>query len=102
MPAVRLNVAQERGASEASRRTRLPGLQQSLPDRRNHASRDAQPRRVWAEFEEMQGLKLTFAQATRLFALREDVCLRVPNSLIRDGLLQVTPERLFARRRIDV
>jgi hypothetical protein len=100
MPAIPLDVSQERGLSEPSPRTRLAGLRQSPPDRRNHASREALLRRVWAEFEEMQGLKLTFAQARRLFGLRDDICLRVLNTLLRDGLLWVNAESLYARRAI--
>jgi len=41
------------------------------------------------------------AQAGRLFGLREDTCVRVLNTLIRDGLLFVTAEGLYARRRLD-
>ena len=98
MPANRLEVTRDRGPSDASPRTRVPALGQLLPDRRNHASRDALLRRVWAEFEEMQGLTLTFAQARRLFGLRDDICLRVLNTLLRDGLLCVNAESLYARR----
>ncbi|MGH7485381.1 MAG: hypothetical protein ACREMY_07215 [bacterium] len=101
MPAIPSDLTQERTGREAAPRSRPPGLQRSLPDRRNHASREELLCRIWGEFEEMRGLKLTCAQATRLFGVREDVCLRVLNSLIRDGLLQATPEQLFARRRID-
>ena len=45
-------------------------------ERRNLAERDALPRRVWEEFVEMPCLRLTEAQARRLFALRADVCQR--------------------------
>ena len=61
-------------------------------------SRDALLRRVWAESEKMQGLQLTFAQARRLFGLRDDICLRVLNTLLRDGLLWVNSEGFYARR----
>ena len=99
MPAIPVDVTQRRDALEASPPpTWLPGLRQSLPDRRNHASRDHLLHRIRAEFEELRGLKLTLPQARRLFTLREDVCLRVLNTLVRDGLLWVTPERLYARR----
>jgi hypothetical protein len=98
MSAIPLDAEQERGVSERSPHTPLPGLRQSLPDRRNHASREALLRCVWAEFEEMQGLKLTLAQARRLFGLREDICVRVLNTLGRDGLLWVNAESVYARR----
>ncbi len=97
------HAARDKGSAgdEASPCTALPGFRHSLPDRRNHASREELLRRVFAEFEDMQGLKLTFAQTRRLFGLREDVCTRVLTSLVRDGLLRVTAEHLFARHRID-
>ena len=82
----------------ASSRRRLPNLRQSLPDRRDHASREHLLHRVRAEFDELQGLKLTLPQARRLFGLPEDICLRVLNALVRDGLLWVGPDRLYARR----
>ena len=47
-------------------------------------------RRVRAEFLEMPGLKLTFAQAMRLWSLNEDDCRRVLDSLIRACFLQRT------------
>jgi hypothetical protein len=55
---------------------------------------------VRAEFDELQGLKLTLAQAERLFCLREDVCLRILDTLIREGLLVLRPGPLYARRDI--
>jgi hypothetical protein len=98
MSAIPLDVAQERGLSEPSPRTCLPVLRQALPDRRNHASREALLRRVRAEFDEMQGLTLTFAQARRLFGLRDDICVRALNTLLRDGVLWVNSESVYARR----
>ena len=58
-------------------------------DRRNHQSREDLVRRVCGEFVEMPCLRLTRAQAQRLFALRRDVCDRVLAQLIRDGMLTV-------------
>jgi hypothetical protein len=52
------------------------------PDRRDVRSRDQLLGRVRAEFEEMPGLRLTLAQAVRLFDLREDVCTRVLDRLV--------------------
>ena len=43
--------------------------------------------RVRAEFREMPGLKLTPAQAARLFDLEPARCERVLDALIRDGVL---------------
>ena len=101
MPPIDLDLAEERHPSERLPASRAPGLRRSLPDRRNHASREQLLHRVWAEFGELRGLKLTLAQARRLFGLREDICFRVLNTLIRDGLLRTTPDNLSAPRRID-
>jgi hypothetical protein len=60
---------------------------QFFPDRRNLASRRALIERVAGEFFEMPCLRLTDAQARRLFSLREDVCQRVLAGLIVDGTL---------------
>jgi hypothetical protein len=98
MSAIPLDVAQERGLFEPSPPTRLPALRQSLPERRNHASREALLRRVRAEFDEMPGLTLTFAQTRRLFGLRDDICVRMLNTLLRDGVLWVRSEGVYARR----
>jgi hypothetical protein len=47
-------------------------------------------RRVRAEFLEMPGLRLTFAQAMRLWGLSEEDCQRVIDVLIRSCFLQRT------------
>ena len=44
-------------------------------------------RRVQAEFSEMPGLKLTAAQAQRLWAIDSPTCERVINSLTESGFL---------------
>ena len=56
-------------------------------DRRDPASRLALLRRVRSEFSEMPGLRLTRAQAVRLFAVRPDICERVLSTLEREGVL---------------
>jgi hypothetical protein len=48
-------------------------------------------RRVRAEFLEMPGLRLTFAQAMRLWGLSENECQRVIDALIAVCFLQKTP-----------
>ena len=52
---------------------------------------EAMVRRVRAEFLEMPGLRLTFAQAMRLWGLSEDDCQRVLDVLISMCFLQRTP-----------
>jgi hypothetical protein len=57
-------------------------------DRRNAASRKALVRRVLVEFEEMPGMRLTQAQAQRLFGLRTDICARVLVDLVEETALR--------------
>jgi hypothetical protein len=54
--------------------------------------------RVYAEFVEMPGLRLTLAQAARLFSIDPDRCQRVLGSLVHDGQL-TTDGRAFANPR---
>jgi hypothetical protein len=54
--------------------------------------------RVYAEFAEMPGLRLTLAQAARLFSIEPDRCQRVLGTLVRDGQL-TTDGRAFANPR---
>jgi hypothetical protein len=58
-----------------------------IPDRRNFPSRSQLISRVRAEFAEMPCLRLTLTQAQRLFGLREDVCARVLDQLVRERAL---------------
>ena len=51
---------------------------------------EAMVRRVRAEFLEMPGLRLTFAQAMRLWGLSENECQRVIDALIAACFLQKT------------
>ena len=48
--------------------------------------------RVRGEYREMPGLRLTFAQACRLWALDATTCSAVLARLIRDQVLHVTSE----------
>jgi hypothetical protein len=59
------------------------------PDRRNVAARETLLCRVRSEFDEMPGLSLTLAQASRLFALSPDVSSRILERLIGEGLLRL-------------
>ena len=66
----------------------MPAAQvESLQDRRKPRSREALVLRVSGEFFEMPCLRLTAAQARRLFGLRQDICDRVFAALIADGTL---------------
>ena len=54
--------------------------------RRPHDDREL-GRRICGEFLEMPGLRLTCAQAQRLFGLSEDTCRRVLEALVADRFL---------------
>jgi hypothetical protein len=56
-------------------------------DRRDDSSRHELLERVYGEFREMPCLRLTAAQARRLFGLRADVCERILAGLVADGRL---------------
>ena len=58
---------------------------------------DTLVRRVRAEFLEMPGLRLTFAQAMRLWGLGEDDCRRVIDVLVDGCFLQKTSTGEFVR-----
>jgi hypothetical protein len=51
---------------------------------------DLVTRRVREEFREMPGLRLTPAQATRLWGLEQEVCRQVIDSLIATAYLRWT------------
>ena len=57
------------------------------PERRNPASRDQILRCIRTEFHETPTLRLTLAQARRLFGLPQDVCDRVLAELVREQFL---------------
>ena len=57
-------------------------------DRRNAVDRDTLVRRVSSEFREIPGLCVTVSQGARLFGLAEDVCARVCQELVDDGVIQ--------------
>jgi len=58
---------------------------------------DALVHRVCAEFIEMPGLRLTFAQAVRLWGLTPTVCRRVIDELIAAGFLRQTASGMVIR-----
>jgi hypothetical protein len=51
--------------------------------------------RVRAEFAEMRGFCPTLPQAARLFNLSAAECRRVLESLVGEGVLQVTPDGCY-------
>ena len=54
-------------------------------------------RRVKAEYIEMPGLRLTAAQASRLWGLDSAACLDVLERLIRERFLQQRPDGTYSR-----
>ena len=66
-------------------------------ERRDPAARAALLRRVEVEYHDMPGLRLTRAQAQRLFGLREDICVRVLEALVQAQILRVDPSGSFVR-----
>jgi hypothetical protein len=65
-------------------------------EHRDHASRRELLRRIRVEYAEMPGLRLTAAQAQRLFGLREDICARVLDALVHGGVLRRDENGAFA------
>jgi prolyl-tRNA editing enzyme YbaK/EbsC (Cys-tRNA(Pro) deacylase) len=55
-------------------------------------------RRIHAEYQEMPGLTLTLAQASRLFNLEPARCAKTLHALVSDGLLR-TDGRTFLHAR---
>lgn len=66
-------------------------------ERRNLASRQGLLRRITVEYDEMPGLCLNAAQAQRLFGLREDICMRVFNTLVDAAILRRDVSGLYRR-----
>jgi hypothetical protein len=58
---------------------------------------DAIVRRVRNEFHEMPGLRLTPAQATRLWGLERDTCGKVIDALVAAAFLRWTPAGAVTR-----
>ena len=64
-------------------------------DRRGRPQREAVLQRVRAEFQEMPCMRLTLAQANRLFGLPPDVCRRVLGELLHDGSVMCGSDGLY-------
>jgi hypothetical protein len=56
-------------------------------DRRDHAARAQLLQRIRAEFAEMPCLRLTRAQAQRLFGLKPDICDRILATLVAERMI---------------
>jgi hypothetical protein len=69
-----------------------------LPDRRNRMTRDELLHRIRAEFAEMPCLRLTTAQAARLFGVAEEACSRLLGSLVTERVLWRGTDGRYGRR----
>ena len=67
-------------------------------DRRNNASRAQLLHRIRAGFREMPCLRLTCAQAQRLFGMPPDVCERVFATLVEEGTVTRGPDARYGVR----
>jgi hypothetical protein len=54
-------------------------------------------RRVRGEFREMPGLRLSVAQARRLWNVDDHVCSTVLDDLVADGFLRRTDQGIYVR-----
>lgn len=54
-------------------------------------------RRMWSEFAEMPGLRLTRAQAQRLWGVGADTCLSALDTLVALGAIVCTSDGRYAR-----
>ncbi len=54
--------------------------------------------RIHAEYQEMPGLKLTLAQASRLFNLEPGRCAQVLDALVNGGLLRTDGDTFLHAR----
>ena len=80
----------------AGEKNTRPMVRRRFSERRDNPSREQLLQRVLAEFREMPCLRLTPAQAQRLFGLRADVSERVIGTLIRDGHVRLDPDGRYA------
>jgi hypothetical protein len=64
-------------------------------ERRDVASRHELSRRIEMEYHDMPGLRLTPAQAIRLFGLKDDICLRMLDALVGAKILRRTADGMY-------
>jgi hypothetical protein len=78
---------------DSDRRTLIENLDRTFPTakpysaRRDTAARKLLRTRILSEFNEMPGMSLTAAQASRLFGLPHETCSRILDELAGAGLL---------------
>ena len=67
-------------------------------ERRDMAKRQALVQRLIAEFDEMPGLRLSLAQASRLFGVSMAATARILTDLTKTGTLCRNASNLYMRR----
>ena len=67
-------------------------------ERRDLVQRQALVERLIAEFDEMPGLRLSLAQASRLFGVSQGATARILTELTRSGSLCRNASNLYMRR----
>jgi hypothetical protein len=72
-------------------------LRQGTAERRDSFARAALVERFRGEFREMPGLWVTRAEARRLFGMPEDICERVLNQLVAEGMLIRSVDGIYRR-----
>jgi Fic family protein len=82
-----------RGRPASMRLTAYHGV-----ERRDVVQRQALVRRLISEFDEMPGLRLSLAQASRLFGVSEAAAVRILTELTEVGMLQRTATNFYMRR----
>ena len=75
--------------------------QPRIRERRNLAARHRLVARLKGEFEEMPGLRLTAAQASRFLGLEPAACARLLGELVTHGVLATTGSGHYVRRSSD-
>jgi hypothetical protein len=66
-------------------------------ERRNPIAREALVERFRQEFRTMSGLWVTRSEARRLFGVREDICARVLDTLVAEGMLIRSGDDIYHR-----
>jgi hypothetical protein len=85
---------EERAPRRPRHRTRPAGS----PEQVDHDTEQRLLQRIRAEFFEMPGLRLTMAQAQRLFGLPGAICLHLLTRAIADGWLCLVRPDTYGRR----
>ena len=73
-------------------------LRLTLAGKQRHRVREELVPRIRAEFEEMPGLSLTSAQASKFFGMSPEVCADILANLIEEGMLSLNSDQRYSHR----